>query len=81
MVMYIQNALQAVGLHGAFRSPLLAGLNWDNAANCGSQSQNANNYRWNTNTNISAQFLADPGIRSTLTPKDYCEANSLAGVQ
>lgn len=40
---------------------LHAGGNWNNGANAGSQCRNANNYRWNTNTNISSQFLADPG--------------------
>ena len=31
---------------------LLAGGNWNNAANCGSRSRNANNVRSNVNTNI-----------------------------
>ncbi len=46
---------------GEFNNVLLAGSNWNNGTNCRSQSRNANNYRWNTNTNISSQFLADPG--------------------
>jgi hypothetical protein len=40
---------------------LLAGGNWNNGTNCSSQSRNANNYRWNANTNISRRFLADTG--------------------
>ena len=40
---------------------LLAGGNWNNAANAGSRSRNANNYRWNTNTNIGARFASDTG--------------------
>jgi len=45
---------------------LIAGGNWNNAANCGSRSRNANNYRWNTNTNIGARFVADTGLRNEL---------------
>ena len=44
-----------------FNGKLLAGGNWNNGANCRSQSRNANNYRWNTNTNIRARLLTDPG--------------------
>lgn len=40
---------------------LIAGGNWNNGANCGSRSRNANNYRWNTNTNIGCRFCADTG--------------------
>ena len=40
---------------------LIAGGNWNNAANAGSRSRNANNYRWNTNTNIGARFASDTG--------------------
>lgn len=40
---------------------LLAGGNWDNGANCSSQSRNANNYRWNTNTNIGRRAGVDTG--------------------
>lgn len=42
-------------------SKLLAGGNWNNAANCGSRYRNANNYRWNANTNIGARFVSDTG--------------------
>ena len=38
---------------------LIAGSNWNNEANCGSRSRNANNYRWNTNTNIGRQARVD----------------------
>jgi RNA-directed DNA polymerase len=38
---------------------LHAGGNWNNSSNCGSQCRNANNYRWNTNTNIGARFASD----------------------
>lgn len=38
---------------------LLAGSNWDNGTNCSSQSRNANNYRWNTNTNIGRRASVD----------------------
>jgi len=41
--------------------PLLAGMNWNNGTNCSSQGQNANNYRWNTNTNIGGRALSDLG--------------------
>ncbi len=40
---------------------LLAGSNWDNGTNCRSQSRNVNNYRWNTNTNISRRAGVDTG--------------------
>lgn len=49
---------------------LLAGGNWNNAANAGSQARNANNYRWNTNANI--------GVRLATRIQGY-ESNSLAG--
>ena len=49
---------------------LLAGGNWNNAANAGSQARNANNYRWNTNSNI--------GFRG-VTRIQVNESNSLAG--
>ena len=39
---------------------LLAGGGWDYAANCGSRSRLAHNYRWNTNTNIGARFVSEP---------------------
>ncbi len=45
-------------------SKLIAGGNWNNAANCGSRCRNANNYRWNTNTNIGARFVSDTGLLS-----------------
>jgi hypothetical protein len=45
----------------ALQQSLLAGSNWDNGTNCSSQCQNANNYQWNTNSNIGTRFLADPG--------------------
>ena len=35
---------------------LLAGGNWNNGSNAGSQCRNANNYRWNTNSNIGRHF-------------------------
>ncbi len=41
---------------------LLAGGNWNNAAYAGSRCRNANNYRWNTNTNIGSQFASDTGL-------------------
>jgi len=41
---------------------LLAGGNWNNGTNCRSQCRNANNYRWNTNTNIGSQFASDTGL-------------------
>jgi retron-type reverse transcriptase len=34
---------------------LLAGGNWNNGTNCRSRARNANNYRWNTNSNIGAR--------------------------
>jgi len=40
---------------------LIAGGNWDNGVNAGSRSRNANNYRWNTNSNIGCRFCADTG--------------------
>ena len=40
---------------------LIAGGNWDNAANAGSRYRNANHYRWITNTNIGCRFCADTG--------------------
>ena len=40
---------------------LLAGSYWDNGAYCGSRSRNANNYRWNTNTNIGRRAGVDTG--------------------
>jgi hypothetical protein len=46
---------------------LIAGGYWNNGTNCRSQSRNANNYRWNTNTNIGARFASDTG---------FCERNS-----
>jgi len=72
---------------------LIAGGNWNNGTNCGSRSRNANNYRWNTNTNISARFLADPRclrlFYSFFTPKGehtcgltpWLKPNSLALLQ
>jgi hypothetical protein len=45
---------------------LHAGGNWNNAANASSQARNANNYRWNTNTNISGRSLADSGESNQL---------------
>jgi hypothetical protein len=39
---------------------LLAGLPWDYAAYCGSQSRLAQRYRWFTSAGISARFLAKP---------------------
>ena len=65
-------------------SPLLAGMNWNNGTNCGSQRQNANNYRWNANSNISTRFLVNPGAVEFLTPMEelvkptpWLELNSL----
>jgi len=40
---------------------LLAGSNWDNGTYCRSRSRNANNYRWNTNTNIGRRAGVDTG--------------------
>jgi hypothetical protein len=65
-----QNARQKLG-NGQNVGELLAGGNWNNGTNCGSRSRNANNYRWNTNTNISAQFAT--------RIQGYYELNSLAG--
>ena len=63
------NALEAMSFKDTAQSSLLAGMNWNNGANCRSQGQNANNYRWNTNSNIGARFLADPRIiMQLLTP-------------
>ena len=62
------NNIRGYGFRGAPGSPLLASGNWNNETNCGSQCQNANNHRWNTNTNISARFLVDPGAMKFLTP-------------
>ena len=57
------------GLIGLSNWLLIAGGNWSNAANAGSRSRNANNYRWNTNTNIGCRFGADTGIfRLSKTP-------------
>jgi hypothetical protein len=63
-------ALGAMSFKVWVQSSLLAGMNWNNGTNCGSQSQNANNYRWNTNSNISAQFLADPRTIPIQTPTE-----------
>ena len=52
-------------------SELHAGGNWTNASNASSQARNANNYRWNVNTNIGAQFA---------TRIQGYEPNSLAGL-
>jgi len=45
---------------------LLAGGNWNNGTNAGSRARNANNYRWNTNTNIGTRFAADTGFIAEL---------------
>jgi len=45
---------------------LLAGGNWTNATNAGSRYRNANNYRWNTNSNIGARFASDTGSKQQL---------------
>jgi hypothetical protein len=45
---------------------LNAGGNWNTGSNAGSRYRNANNYRWNTNTNIGRQFAADPDFRAKL---------------
>ena len=42
---------------------LHAGGNWNNGTNCRSQSRNANNYRWNTNSNIGLRRQSDTGFR------------------
>jgi hypothetical protein len=39
---------------------LLAGGSWSFGTNCGSRYRNANNYRWNTNSNIGARFASEP---------------------
>ena len=44
----------------------LAGMNWSNSTNCRSQSQNANNYRWNTNTNNTCRGHTDTGFEQLL---------------
>ena len=41
---------------------LHAGGNWNNGTNCGSRCRNANNYRWNSNSNIGARFASDTGL-------------------
>ena len=41
---------------------MLAGANWNNGTNSRSQARNANNYRWNTNTNISGRLASDTGF-------------------
>jgi len=41
---------------------MLAGANWSNGANSGSRSRNANNYRWNLNSNIGCRGRSDTGI-------------------
>ena len=46
------------------RPKLIAGGNWNNAANAGYRCRNANNYRWNTNSNIGGRFAADTGNRA-----------------
>jgi len=55
-------------------SELHAGGNWTNASNASSQARNANNYRWNVNTNIGAQFA------TRIQGCKECEPNSLAGL-
>jgi len=45
---------------------LLAGANWNNGTNAGSRARNANNYRWNTNSNYGCRFAADTGLRAKL---------------
>jgi len=44
---------------------LIAGANWNNGLNSGSQARNANNWRWNANSNIAGQFAADTGLSDT----------------
>jgi hypothetical protein len=39
---------------------LLAGGNWNAAANCGSRGRNAANYRWNTDASTGGRFLSEP---------------------
>jgi len=46
-------------------SGLLAGAAGRNGSNSGSRARNANNYRWNTNSNIAGQFAADTGVSNT----------------
>ena len=46
------------GTHGDVK--LLAGLNWGNAAYCGSRSRVAFHYRWTADASIGARFLAKP---------------------
>jgi len=53
-------------------SELLAGGDWDGAANCGSRCRNANNYRWNPHPHIGARFGSDTG-------GDHFGAKLLAG--
>lgn len=48
-------------IFGMMGHMLLAGGNWNNGTNCGSRYRNANNYRWNTNSNIGARRRSDTG--------------------
>ena len=59
MIKVTQN--DVIGCRVIEERELHAGGNWSNGTNCRSQCQNANNYRWNTNSNISCQFCADTG--------------------
>ena len=51
---------------------LIAGGNWNNGTNCRSQSRNANNYRWNTNSNIRGRFTADTGNSNIINNMVCC---------
>jgi hypothetical protein len=53
-----KGSLYKQGTYGDIK--LLAGGGWADGTACGSRSRDARNYRWNTNTNIGARFLAEP---------------------
>lgn len=38
---------------------LICGGNWNNGVHCGSRAVNANNYPWNSNTNIGGRGVCD----------------------
>ena len=48
---------------------LHAGGNWNNTTNCGSRCRNANNYRWNTNSNIGGRGCTRIQGGVELTPR------------
>lgn len=48
------------GIYGDVK--LLAGVNWNNGAGCGSRGRNAANYRWYTSTSIGCRGRSEPAV-------------------